>query len=91
MTTRPLTVREAADALGLSVHTVRAWIFQRRLTHVRLGRAIRILPSAVEELLKNATVQSLRVNDLRIGTNTNLPRGGIPNRGSGTRLRGDPE
>lgn len=36
---RPRTVDEAADELGLSVHTIRAWIASRRLTHLRLGRA----------------------------------------------------
>ena len=56
---RPLTIKEAADALGLSVHTVRAWIRQRRLTHVRLGRAIRVLPSAVEAMLRGGTVEAV--------------------------------
>jgi len=54
---RPLTINEAANALGLSVHTIRAWISQRRLTHVRLGRAIRVLPSTVEAILRNGTVE----------------------------------
>ncbi len=57
---RPLTISEAANALGLSVHTIRAWISQRRLTHVRLGRAIRVLPSAVEDMLTNCTVEATR-------------------------------
>jgi excisionase family DNA binding protein len=54
---RPLTLREAADALGLSVHTLRAWISKRQIRHVRLGRAIRILPGVVEELLRRSTVE----------------------------------
>ena len=54
----PMTVREAANALGLSVHTIRAWVAQRKLTYVRLGRAIRVLPSAVEDMLRNSTVQA---------------------------------
>lgn len=55
---RPLTLREAADALGLSIHTVRAWIARKQIKHVRLGRAIRILPGDVEELLRKSTVQA---------------------------------
>jgi excisionase family DNA binding protein len=55
----PLTVKEAADALGLSVHTIRAWIAQRRLAHVRLGRSIRVLPSAVEDMLSSCTVEEV--------------------------------
>jgi excisionase family DNA binding protein len=55
----PLTLKETARALGLSVHTVRAWISQRRLNHVRLGRAIRVLPDEIETILKNAAVPAL--------------------------------
>jgi len=55
---RPLTLREAADALGLSIHTLRAWIARKQIRHVRLGRAIRILPGDVEELLRRSTVQA---------------------------------
>ena len=49
--TSPLTVEETATALGLSRHTVRAWITQRRLGHVRLGRSIRVPVSEVSRLL----------------------------------------
>jgi excisionase family DNA binding protein len=56
----PLTINEAANALGLGVHTIRAWISQGCLTHVRLGRAIRVLPSAIEDLLINGTVEATR-------------------------------
>ena len=55
-TNPPMTVGEAARALGLSIHTVRAWIAHRRLPHIRLGRAIRILPTAIEELINNSLV-----------------------------------
>ena len=56
--TKPLTIREAAAALGLSNHTLRAWIAQRRLTYVRLGRSIRVLPSAIEDKLRRGTVEA---------------------------------
>jgi excisionase family DNA binding protein len=56
---RPLNVTEAANALGLSVHTVRAWISQRRLSHIRLGRAVRVLPEEIERLLRSAAVPAL--------------------------------
>jgi excisionase family DNA binding protein len=55
-TNRPLKVADAAAALGLSVHTVRAWIAKGKLTHVRLGGAIRILPSDIHEFIRGSTV-----------------------------------
>ncbi len=36
---QPRTVEQAAAELNLSRATIRAWIAQRRLGHVRLGRA----------------------------------------------------
>ena len=38
----PRTIRQAADELNVSVHTIRAWVISRRIAHVRLGRAIRV-------------------------------------------------
>jgi excisionase family DNA binding protein len=50
-TERPRTAVEAAHELGLSIHTVRAWIANRRIAYVRLGRAIRIPAAEIRRLL----------------------------------------
>ena len=57
---RPRTVREAAEELGLSVHTIRAWIASRRLGHLRLGRAIRIPAAEIRRVLQQSTVPAVR-------------------------------
>ena len=57
---RPRTVAEAADELGLSVYTVRAWIANRRLAHLRLGRAIRIPAAEVRRVIEASTVPAER-------------------------------
>ena len=51
-----LTVKQAASELNVSVHTIRAWIAQRRLGCVRLGRAVRIPASEIERLVERGTV-----------------------------------
>jgi excisionase family DNA binding protein len=53
---RPRTVSEAAEELGLSVHTIRAWIASRRLGHLRLGRAIRIPAAEIRRVLEESLV-----------------------------------
>jgi len=53
---RPLTVREAADALNLSQACIRAWLMRRELAFVRLGRAIRIPQTEIARLLSQGTV-----------------------------------
>ncbi len=49
----PLTELDAAARLGLKVATLRAWRHQGKgPAFVRLGRAIRYLPSDVEEFVR---------------------------------------
>ena len=48
---RLMSVKQAAAALALAPATIRLWIGQRRIGHVRLGRAIRIRASEVERIL----------------------------------------
>ena len=49
---RPRTVAEAAGELNLSKATIRAWIAQRRLGHVRLGRSVRIPAEEIRRILR---------------------------------------
>ena len=57
---RPRTVGEAAEELGLSPHTVRSWIADRRLAHLRLGRAIRIPAAEIRRIIETSTVPAVR-------------------------------
>jgi excisionase family DNA binding protein len=47
----PRTVEQAASELNLSRATIRAWIAQRRLGHIRLGRAIRVPAEEIRRML----------------------------------------
>ena len=53
---KPLTVREAAEALNLSQATIRAWLLHRKIGFVRLGRAVRIPDSEIYRILEEGTV-----------------------------------
>ena len=57
---RPRTVSEAAEELGLSVHTIRAWIASRRLGYLRLGRAIRIPAAEIRRVIETSTVPAVQ-------------------------------
>lgn len=56
----PRTIGEAAEELGLSVHTVRAWVAERRLAHLRLGRAIRIPAAEIRRVIEESTIPAKR-------------------------------
>jgi len=57
---QPRTVEQAASELNLSRATIRAWIAQRRLGHVRLGRAIRIPADEIRRVLETGYVPPAR-------------------------------
>lgn len=57
---RPRTVTEAAEELGLSVHTIRAWVAERRITHLRLGRAIRIPAAEIRRIIEASTIPAVK-------------------------------
>jgi excisionase family DNA binding protein len=49
---QPRTVAQAAAELNLSKGTIRLWITQRRIGHIRLGGAIRIPVREIRRLLE---------------------------------------
>lgn len=52
---RLLTMREAAEHLGVSPRFIRAAVHDRRLTALRLGRMVRIRHADLEEYLDRHT------------------------------------
>jgi excisionase family DNA binding protein len=51
-----LTVQQAADALGLKVSTIRAWVSRRKLPRVNCGRAVRIPAQAIADFIERNTI-----------------------------------
>ena len=60
-----LSVSQVAEALGLKPATIRAWIAQRKLGHVKLGRAVRVPRIEVERLLREGAVPAKERGDGR--------------------------
>jgi excisionase family DNA binding protein len=54
------TTRQAAEELGLSEATIRAWIRHRRIGYVRLGRAVRIPASEIHRIVERGTVPAIQ-------------------------------
>lgn len=55
-----LNVREAAQKLSISPHTIRSWVFQRRLPYVRLGRRIGLRPEDIDSFIRKNLVEAQR-------------------------------
>jgi len=58
--TKLLKVPEAAEILNMSQKGIWAWIGARRISVVRLGRAVRIPQSEIERLIEEGTTPALR-------------------------------
>jgi excisionase family DNA binding protein len=54
ITVRLLTVKDVAEALQLSTRTVRRMIAANQIPIIRLGRSVRVHPSAISDLYNDA-------------------------------------
>jgi len=49
----------AAEALGLSVKTLRGWIYRRTIPYVKVGRVVRISDETIQTIIDRGTVPAL--------------------------------
>jgi excisionase family DNA binding protein len=54
-----LNVKEAATRLGISPLTMRAWIRQRRLPFVKLGRRVLLSPQDVQRFIEANRIEAV--------------------------------
>src|SRR5262249_20409807 len=56
----PRSIRQAAEELIVPIHTIRSWVVNRKIAHVRLGKSIRIPYSEIQRLLEQGMVPAVR-------------------------------
>ncbi len=56
---RLLRITEAAEYTGLAVDTLYKMVSQRRITHIKLGGALRFDPVHLEQWIKQNTVMPM--------------------------------
>ena len=62
-----LTVPEAAALLRLRVSTLRAWVCQRKIPFVKLGRLVRIRRSDADAVISSSLVPASPLKRLKCG------------------------
>ena len=55
-----LTVKEAADELRLSPHTLRSWVSQQRITYQKIGRRVFFKRSVLDSFVESSTVKAYK-------------------------------
>lgn len=53
MLDKMLSVKEAAEALNLSVHTVRSWFYSGKLEGIRLGRRVLVFEKTLKQMVED--------------------------------------
>lgn len=56
MNTRLLGIEEMARFLGVSQSTLYAWVNQRRIPHIKVGRLVKFKPEEIDSWLKEHSV-----------------------------------
>lgn len=49
-----LTIREASERLGFRESTLRKWVFEKRIVYCKLGRAVRLPATVVEQMIRES-------------------------------------
>lgn len=44
-----------AERLGVSIHTLRAWIYRKEIPYVKVGRAVRISDTTINRIIAKGT------------------------------------
>lgn len=58
-TARLRSLPQAALRLGVSVRTVRGWIYRRTIPYVKVGRSVRIADETIDRIIERGTVPAL--------------------------------
>ena len=58
MVTELKSIRETAERLRVSIHTLRAWSYQRRIPVVKLGRRTLFREDDIEKFISQSVIQA---------------------------------
>jgi excisionase family DNA binding protein len=57
--TRLVPLPEAADRLGVTVATLRAWIYRRSISYTKIGRSVRLSEATIESIIERGARPAL--------------------------------
>ena len=58
-TARLRSLPEAAERLGVSIKTMRGWVYRRTISYVKVGRSVRIADETIDKIIERGTIPAL--------------------------------
>lgn len=62
MTEKMLGIKEAAEELGVSIHTLYTWVYQKKIPYIKLGKLVKFRPTALERFIEKHEVSAEETN-----------------------------
>jgi excisionase family DNA binding protein len=59
MESRLMSLPQAAEELGITVNTLRAWVYRRKIGYVKIGRSVRVSESTIQRIIDRGTMPAL--------------------------------
>ncbi len=60
MDKRYINIKELSEYLGIKVNTVYAWVFQKKIPYIKLGKLVKFDLLELENWLKDKRVKSIK-------------------------------
>jgi excisionase family DNA binding protein len=54
---------QAAVELGVTVNTLRAWIYRRKIPYIKIGRCVRVSDQTIEQIIDRGTMPAREERD----------------------------
>jgi excisionase family DNA binding protein len=58
-----LSLKQAAEELGVSINTLRAWIYRRKIGYVKVGRSVRVSQETIQQIIDRGTIPAIEGRD----------------------------
>lgn len=53
------SLSQAAEELGVTVNTLRAWIYRRKIPYTKIGRCVRVSDATIAKIIDRGSVPAL--------------------------------
>jgi excisionase family DNA binding protein len=59
MESRLMSLPQAAEQLGVTVNTLRAWVYRRKIGYTKIGRSVRVSEATIQQIIDRGTMPAL--------------------------------